>query len=186
MQVDTKKGEKICERNFRLLPTYLYRAILLFATTAHAGSILRLPMQLRRRFLLWRVIYTLSINDIEGFQELYHQYCVTAQLATLLKNSVQRERPNGGNNHIISFRACGGSICGGELHENRYGIAWGLPFYAVACVISVQRVNVDAHYWTDVIGWRCPGMGCCEIFHYLLSECQSRTSSRSRTSFRWH
>lgn len=109
-------------------------------------------------------IYTYSINDVEGFQELTISCLVTAQLVTLLKNSVQRERPNHSNDQSFPSGHAAAAFVGASYMQNRYGLAWGLPLYAVACVISVQRVNVDAHYWTDVLAGAAIGWGAAKYF----------------------
>lgn len=109
-------------------------------------------------------VYTLTIDDYEGFKEFSASCLVTAQLTAMLKYSVRRTRPNGDNDlSFPSGHAASAFVGAGYMHQ-RYGLAWGLPFYAVATVISFQRVNVDAHYWTDVIAGAALGYGVAKYF----------------------
>jgi len=96
-------------------------------------------------------LYSLSIHDIEGVKELTYSCAFTAQLTTLTKNTVRRTRPDGSDSLSFPSGHAAGSFTGASYFHHRYGIKWGLPMYGVATAISIQRINGDKHYWTDVI-----------------------------------
>ena len=103
-------------------------------------------------------VYAWTIDDYEGIKELTISCLVTAQLVTLMKNSFQRSRPNNDNDLSFPSGHSAAAFMGASFMGNRYGLAWGIPMYALASVIAVQRVNVDDHYWSDIIagaalGW---------------------------------
>lgn len=96
-------------------------------------------------------VYSLSIGDTEGSKELLLASAVTLQLTTFLKYTVQRTRPNGDNDLSFPSGHTSGSFVGASYLHHRYGLQWGLPFYAIGAVIGYQRVNVKDHYWSDVL-----------------------------------
>lgn len=109
-------------------------------------------------------IYSLTIYDTEGVKELIYSSLITAQLTTLLKNSIRRTRPNGENDLSFPSGHAAGSFMGASYAQFRYGWHWGLPLYGVAALVSLQRVNTDSHYWTDVIAGAALGTGCAYFF----------------------
>jgi len=141
-----------------------FGCLMLFSVIANASSNSNTSNAVAASLPIVAAVYTASIGDIEGFQELTISVLVTAQLTALLKNSVMRQRPNGGNNQSFPSGHAAAAFVAASYMESRYGLAWGLPLYAVACVISVQRVNVDAHYWTDVIAGAALGWGAAKYF----------------------
>lgn len=112
------------------------------------------------------LIYSYSISDYEGIKELAYSCAFTAQLTTLLKNTVRRTRPNGEDDLSFPSGHASGSFTGASYLHHRYGLKWGIPMYAIAAAISVQRTNVDQHYWTDIIAGGALGY----LSGYLFSE----------------
>lgn len=110
------------------------------------------------------LIYSYSIGDIEGIKELTLGCAVSAQLTTFLKNTVQRRRPNSENNLSFPSGHASFSFSGASYLHHRYGLGWGLPMYAVATAISIQRVNVKDHYWSDVIAGAALGFATGALF----------------------
>lgn len=108
--------------------------------------------------------YSLSISDYEGVKELTYASLVTAQLTTMLKNSVRRTRPNGEDDLSFPSGHAAGSFVGASYAQFRYGWSWGIPMYGIATVISLQRVNGDDHYWTDILAGAALGTGCAYFF----------------------
>ncbi|MCS5710840.1 phosphatase PAP2 family protein [Candidatus Berkiella aquae] len=96
-------------------------------------------------------IYSYTSGDIEGLKELTMSCAVTAQVTALLKNTVHRTRPNREDDLSFPSGHAAASFAGASYLHHRYGLNWGLPFYAIGTAISIQRVNVKAHYWTDVL-----------------------------------
>lgn len=109
-------------------------------------------------------VYSATIEDYEGMKELAYTSMFTAQLTALIKNGVKRTRPNGDNDNSFPSGHASGSFAGASYFHFRYGLSWGLPMYVVATVISVQRVNVNAHYWTDVIAGAALGFTMGYLF----------------------
>lgn len=108
--------------------------------------------------------YALSISDYEGVKELVYSSLVTAQITTLLKNGVRRTRPNGENDLSFPSGHAAGGFVGASYAQFRYGWQWGVPLYGIATAISLQRINGDDHYWTDVIAGAAIGTGCAYFF----------------------
>lgn len=110
------------------------------------------------------VTYSLTISDYEGVKELVYASLVTAQLTTLIKNSVRRTRPNGDNDLSFPSGHAAGAFVGASYAQFRYGWHWGVPMYAIASAVAVQRVNGADHYWTDVIAGAALGTGVAYFF----------------------
>jgi len=110
-------------------------------------------------------VYSSTLGDIEGIKELAYSCAFTAHITTLTKYTVKRERPNGSNNLSFPSGHASAAFTGASYLHHRYGFAWGAPMYAIAAVISYQRVNVKDHYWTDVIAGAALGY----VSGYLFS-----------------
>lgn len=108
--------------------------------------------------------YSLTICDYEGVKELIYASLITAQLTTLIKNSVRRTRPNGQDDLSFPSGHASGSFMGASYAQFRYGWTWGVPLYGIATLVSFQRVNGDHHYWTDVVAGAALGTGCAYFF----------------------
>lgn len=96
-------------------------------------------------------IYSYTSGDIEGLKELTMSCAITAQVTALLKNTVHRTRPNGDDDLSFPSGHAAAAFTGASYLHHRYGLNWGLPFYAIGTAIGIQRVNVKDHYWTDVL-----------------------------------
>ncbi|MBI2791751.1 MAG: phosphatase PAP2 family protein [Gammaproteobacteria bacterium] len=108
--------------------------------------------------------YSYTNGDYEGLKELGLECALTAQIVTLLKNSVNRERPNGENNMSFPSGHTAAAFVGASYLHHRYGLVWGAPMYAIAGVIGYQRVNVKDHYWSDVIAGAAIGYAAGALF----------------------
>lgn len=109
-------------------------------------------------------VVSFTMDDVEGLKELGMGCLVTAQVTVLLKNSVQRERPNGSDNMSFPSGHASSAFLGASYLHHRYGIVWGVPMYAIAAVIGLQRVNVKDHYWSDVIAGAAIGYAAGALF----------------------
>jgi len=96
-------------------------------------------------------IYSYFQDDTEGIKQLILGGLVTAQVTTLLKNTVRRTRPNFEDDLSFPSGHAAGAFLGASYMHHRYGLLWGAPAYAVAGVIACERVSSNQHYWTDVI-----------------------------------
>lgn len=110
------------------------------------------------------IVYSGTSGDIEGLKEIAMSSLVTAQLTTFLKNTVHRTRPNGDDQLSFPSGHAAASFMGASFLQNRYGWRWGVPMYALATVISVERVGGNDHYWTDIIAGAALGWGVAALF----------------------
>lgn len=108
--------------------------------------------------------YSLTISDYEGIKELAYSAAVTAQLTALLKYSVRRTRPNGDDDLSFPSGHASAAFMGASYLQFRYGWQWGVPMYALASAIGLQRINGDDHYWTDVLAGAALGTGVTYLF----------------------
>lgn len=137
---------------FLLRVHYLLIAFaLLFSTPVLSKQEISSSFLVSASIPIFGFVYSATIEDYEGMKELAYSAMFTAQVTALLKNGVKRTRPNGDNDLSFPSGHASGSFAGASYFHHRYGLSWGLPMYAIASVISIQRVNVRAHYWTDVI-----------------------------------
>jgi membrane-associated phospholipid phosphatase len=96
-------------------------------------------------------LYSYTKGDIEGLMELTMSCAITAQVTALLKYTTHRTRPDGSDDLSFPSGHAAASFTGASYLHHRYGLNWGLPMYAIGTAISIQRVNVKSHYWTDVL-----------------------------------
>lgn len=143
-------------------PSLLALAVCLFSGTVSANSTQSIFATAATPLIAG--VYSLTISDYEGVKELIYASLITAQLTTLLKNSIRRTRPNGENDLSFPSGHAAGSFMGASYAQFRYGWHWGVPLYGVAALVSLQRVNTDSHYWTDIIAGAALGTGCAYFF----------------------
>lgn len=143
---------------------YLLILILSYSASLFAKGVTSKSMLISVAVPVTAGIYTLSIDDKEGFKELFLSSLVTAHLTTLLKYTVDRERPNGDDRYSFPSGHASASFMGASYLHHRYGLSWGLPMYAVASAVSIQRVNVKDHYWSDVIAGAAIGYFTASFF----------------------
>lgn len=94
---------------------------------------------------------TLYLGDREGEREFYHSFFSTVAVTHLLKHTVRRERPNGGDHTSFPSGHTSAAFQGAAFIHKRYGIKYGLPAYLGAAFVGYSRVYADKHYKSDVI-----------------------------------
>lgn len=146
------------------IKVYLLTLILTFSSSTFADGVLSKSMMISFAVPVTAGIYTYTIDDREGLKELFLSSLITAHLTTLLKYTVDRERPNGDDRYSFPSGHAAASFVGASYLHHRYGLNWGLPFYGIATAISFQRVNVKDHYWTDVIAGAAIGYFTASFF----------------------
>ena len=109
-------------------------------------------------------IYSYTSGDIEGLKELTLSCAVTAQVTALLKNTTHRTRPSGDDDLSFPSGHAAAAFTGASYLHHRYGLNWGLPFYAIGAAIGLQRVNAKDHYWTDVVAGAALGYVSAYLF----------------------
>ncbi len=86
-----------------------------------------------------------------------------------LKYSVDRERPNGGDQSFPSGHTASAFMGASFLHY-RYGWEYGVPAYAAAALVAYSRVDADKHYWEDVVAAAVLANVTAYIFTDTLNE----------------
>ena len=110
-------------------------------------------------------VYTWSQHDLEGGKELIYASMFTVHTTTLIKNSVRRTRPNGGDDLSFPSGHAAAAFMGASYAQHRYGWNLGLPMYGLAAGVAAHRFNTKKHYWTDIIA----GAGLGWLSGYLFT-----------------
>ncbi|MGL6369367.1 phosphatase PAP2 family protein [Aeromonas hydrophila] len=103
-------------------------------------------------------------DDNEGLKQFGYSILSTTATVTVLKNTVDATRPNGGNKSFPSGHTAW-AFSGASYLQVRYGWSYGLPAYAAAGAVGWSRVHSDNHYWRDVIA----GAAIATGFSYLFT-----------------
>ncbi|MFT7696604.1 MAG: membrane-associated phospholipid phosphatase [Reinekea sp.] len=93
---------------------------------------------------------TFSQDDVAGRKALLMSYGSTFALTHLLKNTVNKERPNGRNTLSFPSGHTSSAFSGASFLAKRYGWDVGLPAYLAASFVGYSRVHADQHDWWDV------------------------------------
>lgn len=109
-------------------------------------------------------VYALSTRDLDGFKQLALAGLTTAHLTTFLKYSVERRRPDGSNTRSFPSGHTSISFAASGFVYYRYGWQWSVPFYAVSTGIGYSRVNVRAHWFSDVVAGAALGQIMAKVF----------------------
>jgi membrane-associated phospholipid phosphatase len=83
--------------------------------------------------------------------DLMHAFLINAGFTTLLKETVQRERPNGEDHLSFPSGHASNAFTLAAVAERHYGWKVGLPAYAVAGAVAVSRLQRNKHYLSDVM-----------------------------------
>ena len=108
-------------------------------------------------------VTTIVLRDGDGAKQLALSLGVTWVVTTALKYSINETRPNGGD---LSFPSghTSSSFATAELMRRRYGLKWGVPFYALAAFVGYSRVESRNHYTHDVVAGAAIGIASSFIF----------------------
>jgi membrane-associated phospholipid phosphatase len=102
-------------------------------------------------------------EDGEGLAQFARSAALTLGVTQLLKYAVDAERPNGGSRSFPSGHTSI-SFASAEFLRKRYGWVWGLPAYALACVVGHSRVDAREHHTHDVVAGALIGAACSWAF----------------------
>ena len=83
--------------------------------------------------------------------DLMHAFLINAGYTTLLKEVVQRERPNGEDQLSFPSAHASNAFTLAAVAERHYGWKVGLPAYALASAVAVSRLQRNKHYLSDVM-----------------------------------
>lgn len=107
---------------------------------------------------------TLYIDDDEGEKQFYKSFLSTFGTTHLLKRTVQRERPNDGNNESFPSGHTSASFQGATFIHQRYGFQYAIPAYIGATFVGYSRVYAEKHYTSDVVAGALIGSGFSYYF----------------------
>ncbi len=107
---------------------------------------------------------TLGFKDGQGTLEFGEPAALAMGTTFALKFSIDKTRPNGGNQSFPSGHATI-SFTSAEFMRKRYGWEYGLPAYALATFVAYSRVEAGRHYPIDVIGGAAIGI----VSSYLIT-----------------
>ena len=93
---------------------------------------------------------TLGFKDYQGTLEFGESAALSMGVTYILKLTVDKKRPNGGDQSFSSGHAAI-SFTSAEFMRKRYGWEYGLPAYALATFVAYSRVEAGQHYTIDVI-----------------------------------
>ena len=80
-----------------------------------------------------------------------HAFLINAGYTTLLKEVVQRERPNGEDNLSFPSGHASNAFALAAVAERHYGWKAGVPAYTLASLVAVSRLQRNKHYLSDVM-----------------------------------
>jgi membrane-associated phospholipid phosphatase len=83
--------------------------------------------------------------------DLMHGFLINAGYTTLLKEVVQRERPNGDDQLSFPSGHASNAFTLAAVAERHYGWKVGLPAYTLASLVAVSRLQRNKHYLSDVM-----------------------------------
>jgi len=83
--------------------------------------------------------------------DLMHAFLINAGYTTLLKEVVQRERPNGEDNLSFPSGHASNAFALAAVAERHYGWKAGVPVYTLASLVAVSRLQRNKHYLSDVM-----------------------------------
>lgn len=106
---------------------------------------------------------TLLYRDKTGTIELAESFASALAITYILKPTINRRRPNGGNYSFPSGHTVS-AFAGAAFLQMRYGWKWGIPAYLAASLVGYSRVNARAHWTTDVLAGAVIGIGTNYIF----------------------
>lgn len=106
---------------------------------------------------------TIYHQDLPGFYEFAYAGLTTGVIVESLKYTVHRERPNGHPKSFPSGHTAAAFVGAGFL-QMRYGVAWGLPAYALAAFTGYSRIESNNHWTSDVLMGAAIGLGTNWLF----------------------
>lgn len=80
-----------------------------------------------------------------------HAFLINAGYTSLIKYTVQRERPNGEDNLSFPSGHASNAFTLAAVAERHYGWKVGLPAYTFASLVAVSRLQRNKHHLSDVM-----------------------------------
>lgn len=90
-------------------------------------------------------------SDKKGLFQLAASYGTTMASVNILKQVVDRERPNAENNNSFPSGHTASAFSAASFLHYRYGWQYGVPAYIAAGVVGLSRTDSNHHFVGDVI-----------------------------------
>jgi membrane-associated phospholipid phosphatase len=103
---------------------------------------------------------TLVLKDYQGTKQFLYALLVSQGTVHILKRTINRERPDGGDYSFPSGHSASAFLGAGFVHR-RYGFKYAWPMYVAATYVAWSRVYTDRHYVGDVVAGAAISMGTC-------------------------
>jgi membrane-associated phospholipid phosphatase len=113
---------------------------------------------------------TLYLDDKEGKKQFYKSFFSTFGTTHLLKRTVQKQRPNNGNNESFPSGHTSASFQGATFIHKRYGLKYAIPAYIGATFVGWSRIYSEKHYTSDVIAGAIIGSSFSYYFTHGYSD----------------
>lgn len=121
-----------------------------------AGDVLRVALP-AAAFVL-----TVKRDDREGRRQFYRSFGATVATTWLLKETVDKERPDGQGDDAFPSGHASMAFQGAAFIHRRYGIRSAWPAYALAGFVAWTRVDSEQHDEADVLAGA--GLGIASAF----------------------
>lgn len=137
---------------------------LLIMNTANAADLIEKIGDVSEKLLPATAIAATAYHrDLPGFYEFAYAGLTTGVIVESLKYGINRERPNGHPKSFPSGHTAAAFVGAGFL-QMRYGVAWGLPAYALAAFTGYSRIESNNHWTSDVLAGAAIGLGTNWLF----------------------
>lgn len=127
------------------------------------------------RFLPIATNYALHFTGVKSGYNTRDQLLLTAtSFATMyaltqgLKHTINKERPDGSDNHSFPSGHVATVFLGAEQLRMNYGTCWGLAGYTIATGTAFLRLYNNRHWFSDVIGAAGIGILSARLGYWLL------------------
>jgi membrane-associated phospholipid phosphatase len=128
------------------------------ADSEDVGDVLRLALP--------AAAYTLTFthHDPDARPMFYKSLAMTVGSTWVLKETVQKERPDGTGDDAFPSGHAAAAFQGASFIHRRYGIKQAWPAYLLATYTGWTRVDSDKHDTTDVLAGAALGVASSFIF----------------------
>lgn len=127
----------------------------------------------------------INIDGRSNFPELlvagFGSALLTVGITEGLKNSVERERPDGSDYESFPSGHTSMTFMAATMLTKEYGhySPWvGIAAYGVASGVAIQRVCVDRHYVSDVLTGAAIGIGSVEASYWLTKKIFKKSDAK--------
>lgn len=102
-------------------------------------------------------------DDTAGREPFYKSFATSLITTHVLKQTIDAERPNGGN-HSFPSGHTSAAFHGAAFIHARYGISTAAPAYVAATFVGYSRVVSKWHHTQDVVAGALIGIGSSFYF----------------------